>query len=472
MRAFRLLGVTAAVGVAALVIPAPRPLTAAGETVGVWLTTGDRSQLLAPQPSLTFAPDTPSRRYLTIDVDETITYQQVQGFGGSLTDSAAWLIANALAPAGRDALMSSLFDPAAGIGLSLLRQPIGASDFALAHYTYDDTCCDLSDFSVEHDRAYILPLLRQALTLNPALRVMGSPWSAPAWMKDSGSLYGGKLLPQDYGLYADYFVKYVTAYQAEGVPISFVTLQNEPHYEPPDYPGMRWEATEEADFVKNDLGPAFAANGIGTRIVVWDHNWDEPGYPITVLDDPAAKAYVDGSAFHCYGGSVDAQTQVHDAHPDRNVYFSECTSGAWSSNWANNLVWDFQNILIGNFRNWGVSTTKFNLALDQNYGPHTGGCTNCTGIATIDTTNGSVSYNHDFYTLGHFSKFVAPGAVRIDSDQFDRRGIYDVSFKNPDGSRVVVVLNAGHASTPFKVRWAGQSILYRLPAQSAATFKW
>ncbi len=472
MRAFRLLAVTAAVGVAAFLTPAPRPLSAAGETVGVWVTTGDRSQLLAPQPSLVFAPDTPSRRYLTIDVDETITYQQMQGFGGSLTDSSAWLIANRLRSGQSDALMSSLFDPAAGIGLSLLRQPIGASDFALSHYTYDDTCCDLKDFSIDHDRAYIIPLLQKALSLNPALRVMGSPWSAPGWMKDSDSLYGGKLLPQDYDLYADYFVEYITAYQAAGVPISFVTLQNEPHYEPPDYPGMRWEATEEADFVKSHLGPAFAAKKIGTKIVVWDHNWDEPGYPIAVLDDPGAKAYVDGSAFHCYGGSVDAQTQVHDAHPDRNVYFTECTSGAWSTNWANNLVWDFQNILIGNFRNWGVSTTKFNLALDQNYGPHTGGCTNCTGIATIDTTNGSVSYNHDFYTLGHFSKFVAPGAVRIDSEQFDRRGLYDVSFRNPDGSKVVVVLNAGHASTPFKIRWAGQSILYTLPAQSAATFKW
>jgi len=440
--------------------------------VNVWLTRGDRSQLLAPQSALTFTPDRPTRRYLAIDVDETITYQQVAGFGGSLTDSSAWLMANELGASPRDTLMSSLFDPVRGIGLSLLRQPMGASDFALAHYTYDDTCCDLSDFSVDHDRAYIIPLLRQALSLNPMLRVMGSPWSAPAWMKDSGSLYGGKLLPQHYGTYADYFVRFVKAYQAEGIPVGFVTLQNEPHYEPPDYPGMRWEATEEADFVKNHLGPAFAANGITTKIVVWDHNWDEPSYPITVLNDPMAKAYVDGSAFHCYGGTVDNQAQVHDAHPDRNIYFSECTSGEWSTNWADNLVWDFRNILIGNFRNWGVSTTKFNLALDQDNGPHTGGCTNCTGIATINAVDGTVTYNHDFYTLGHFSKFVAPGAVRIESNQFDRRGIYDVSFKNPDGSKVVVVLNAGHASTPFKIRWAGQSVTYTLPALSAATFKW
>jgi glucosylceramidase len=471
MRSFRLLTVTVVVGMTALVIPGRRPLIAADEPVSVWLTTGDKSQLLAPQPSLAFGPASSSRNYLTIDVDETLTYQRVEGFGGSLTDSAAWLIAG-LGPAQRDALMRNLFDPATGIGLSLVRQPIGASDFALAHYTYDDTCCTLSDFSIEHDRAYILPLLHQALSLNPALRVMGSPWSAPGWMKDSGSLYGGKLLAQDYGLYADYFVKYVTAYEDEGIPVGFVTLQNEPHYEPPDYPGMRWEPSEEADFVKNHLGPAFETNGISTKIIVWDHNWDEPGYPIAVLDDPAAKPYIDGSAFHCYGGSVDTQSQVHDAHPDRNIYFTECTSGAWSTDWASNLLWDFQNLLIGNFRNWGVATIKYNLALDQNYGPHTGGCTNCTGLATIDTTDGSVGYNHDFYALGHFSRFVAPGAVRIESNQFDRRKIYDVSFKNPDGSRVVVVANAGRGRTSFMIRWAGQSIVYTLPGQSAATFKW
>ena len=416
-------------------------------------------------------PDTASKT-LTIDVRESTTYQPVVGFGGSLTESSAWLIVNTLGASQRDAVMTALFSPTAGIGLNLLRQPMGASDFALTHYTYDDTCCDLSDFSIDHDRAYILPLLRQAIALNPQARVIASPWSAPAWMKSSGSLYGGRLLTSYYGTYDDYFVRFVQSYAAEGAPVGFVTLQNEPHNEPADYPGMRWGATDQAVFVKEHLGPAFAAAKLPTRIVVWDHNWDEPQYPIAVLNDPGAKPYIDGSAFHCYAGSVANQTQVHNAHPDRNIHFTECTSGEWSTNWENNLLWDFQNLLIGNFRNWGVSVTKFNLALDQANGPHLGGCTNCIGVVTINTASGAVTFNHDYYALGHFSKFVAPGAVRIDSNQFETRGLYDVAFKNPDGSKVTIVVNSAKTRATFKVRWSGQSITYTLPRQSAATFTW
>src|SRR5262249_14920641 len=288
----------------------------------------------------------------------------------------------------------------------------------------------------------------------------------------SGSLITGRLLPQYYGAYANYFVKFIQAYQSAGVPIYAITPQNEPFFEPGNYPGMRWEPGDVADFIKNNLGPSFASAGINTKIIVWDHNWDVPTYPMTVLNDPAAKPFIDGSAFHCYAGSVSAQTTVHNAHPDRKIYFTECTSGAWSTNWSANLVWDLTNLLIGATRNWSSATIKFNLALDQNFGPHTGGCPNCIGITTINQTTGAVTLNHDYYAIGHFSKFVMPGAVRIDSNQFESDGLLDVAFRNPDGSKVVVVLNSQAANRTFKILWAGQSITYTLPGSSVATFRW
>jgi glucosylceramidase len=306
------------------------PALAAGETVNIWLTTGDKANLLAVQPNVTFAPDSGSNP-LTIDVNESIVYQTMDGFGASFTDSSAWLVWNKLTATQRNTLMNNLFNPTTGIGLSYLRQPIGSTDFALSNYTFDDmpagqTDPNLTNFSINHDKTYITPVIKQALAINPNLHVMGSPWSAPAWMKTSGSLFNGTLQTQYYGAYANYFVKFIQAYNAEGIPVYAITLQNEPHFEPNSYPGMRLEPSDEANFVKNNLGPAFSSAGITTKIIVWDHNWDEPNYPIAVLNDSAAKSYIAGSAFHCYGGTVDAQTTVHNTHPTKNLYFTDCTS--------------------------------------------------------------------------------------------------------------------------------------------------
>ncbi|MFI2857676.1 carbohydrate-binding protein [Paenibacillus sp. JSM ZJ436] len=449
-------------------------VSAAGEEVQVWLTTGDRSKLLSSESGLTFTPESAPEQY-TINVDESVTYQEMDGFGASMTDSSAWVLFKQLDEAHRAEVMENLFDPVQGIGLSYIRVPLGASDFALGHYTYNDLPQGESDpnlerFSIDHDKEYIIPLLKQALQINPDLKFMGTPWSAPAWMKDNQSLFKGKLKEENYEVYAQYFVKSIQAYEAEGIVFDAITLQNEPHYEPSNYAGMRMEPEDQAAFVKY-LGPAFKAADIDTKIIIWDHNWDEPDYPIEVLNDPEAKQYIAGSAFHGYAGSVENQSLVHDQHPDKDIYFTESSGGAFAPVFAENLVWDIQNLIIGATRNWAKTSLKWNLALDQNHGPFIGGCEDCRGIVTVNTATYDVTYNEEYYAFGHASKFVVPGAQRIKSNTYSG-SVENVAFRNPDGSKVLIVLNSSKASKSFKVRWGGQSFNYELPAGAVVTFKW
>jgi glucosylceramidase len=461
-----------ALALAALGASHVRDTHAANEVVSVWLTTSDRAQLLAPQAGQVFAPDSGSQP-VTIDVDEAVRFQTMDGFGASLTDASAWLIWNRMSASQRSTLLDRLFSPARGIGLSVLRQPMGGSDFSLVHYNYDNTCCDLGDFSIGYETAYIVPLLRQIKAVNPDLLIMGSPWSPPGWMKTSGSMIGGSLLPQHYSIYASYFVRWIQAYQAQGLPIYAVTPQNEPQFSPGDYPGMLMSATEQATFVKNHLGPALRNAGLGTKIIVFDHNWDIGSYATTVLNDSAAKSFAAGSGFHCYGGNFTAQSATHDAHPDRDIWHTECSDGTWigGGSFAALLDRDMREMVIGVVRNWAKGTTKWNLALDTSHGPHRGGCSTCLGTVTIDQASGAVTENAEYYALGHASKFVRRGARRIASNTF-AGGIENVAFLNPDGGKVLVAYNAGSAASTFRVRWGGQSFLYTLPARAAATFTW
>lgn len=318
--------------------PVPEPPPATGDPVEAWLTTGDRSRLLHREPDVRFGaavePGMP-----VIAVDETQRFQTMVGFGASITDASAWLIQTKLTPAARDALMRDLFGPAPGIGLSFTRLTIGASDFSRSHYSFDDVPQGQSDptlarFSIAPNRADVLPTVKQALAINPRLSVMASPWSAPGWMKTTGSLIKGTLRPEAYGPFAEYFRRYVEAYAAEGVPIWAITVQNEPHFEPDNYPGMRLDPPQRAKFVGEHLGPLFERSGIETLIFDWDHNWDEPESPLAVLADPVARKYISGVAWHCYGGNVAAQGPVHNAHPDKDAYFTECSGGGWAPNWG------------------------------------------------------------------------------------------------------------------------------------------
>jgi glucosylceramidase len=451
-------------------VPPPAPEI----SVEVFRSSADLKERLQLQPALKFvAPESSSP---TITVDDTHTFQQMDGFGASFTDSSAWLIFNKLSASQRTDVMEKLFDPIKGIGLSFLRQPMGASDFALTHYSYDDlpnrqSDPDLVHFSIDHDRKYILPLLRQARALNPQLRVMASPWSPPGWMKTSGSLRKGELLPTAYATLARYFVQFVKSYAAEGVPIYAVTMQNEPLYNPDDYPGMSVTAEQQAKFVRDDLGPAFKQNQLDTKIMIFDHNWDLIDFAYSVLKDSAVSAFVAGTALHCYGGSVDAQDQLHVRFPEKDIWQTECSGGDWQTK---DLLQEQLGLVIGTTRNWSKSVVLWNLALDQDHGPHLGGCGNCRGVVTVNSGSSPSGFTTtvDYVALGHASKFVVPGAWRIESGPSNQNELQNVAFRNPDGSIVLLVLNSSSKTLSFHVRWSERSFVYTLEAGFAATFCW
>src|SRR6266446_10711967 len=317
-----------------LAISSPSPTIAGNESVSVWLTDLSSGVRLVQQSNLSFAPDSNSNP-LTVTVDENAQFQEIEGFGASFTDSSAWLVYNKLNSTQRTDLMTNLFSPTNGIGLSLLRQPLGASDFStIGNYSYDDvpagqTDPNLTSFSIDHDLTYIVPVLKQAIQLNPAVKIIGTPWSPPGWMKTTGSMIGGNLKIEDYPHLASYFVKYIQAYQAQGVPVNYITVQNEPLYIPPGYPGMGMAASEQANFIKNNLGPALAANHLNTNILAYDHNWDAPNYPGAILADADAARYISGVAWHWYGGDVGAQTTVHNAFPSKDAFITEASGGTW-----------------------------------------------------------------------------------------------------------------------------------------------
>jgi glucosylceramidase len=471
-----------------------------GRVAQVYLTTADRTSLLADAGAVPFT-DGPAAEPAIV-VDPLQRYQRMEGFGASITDSAAGVLYR-LSPDRRDAVMRDLFDPRRGDGLSYLRQPMGASDFVdEPHYTYDDVPAGETDFglrrfSIDHDRAQILPLLRRARQLNPQLKVMATPWSPPAWMKTNGSLIGGRLIdePRIYDAYARYFVKFLKAYTAAGVPVDAVTVQNEPQNRTPrGYPGMDMPVAQEVRFI-SVLGPALRAAGLRTKILAYDHNWSEhpddiaatpPGeapeteYPFDVLSSPAAR-WISGTAFHCYSGDPARQTELHDAFPQKDIYFTECSGSHGAADpfewyFESTLRWHMRNVVIHTTRNWAKTVINWNLALDPEGGPHNGGCDTCTGVVTVGP-DGSVTRNAEYYTLGHVARFVHPGAQRIDSTSFGGTGwgdapIMDVAFRNLDGSIALVVLNDNGAAQSFGVAVQGRSFAYTLPPHSVATFTW
>lgn len=451
------------------------PGVAPDNHVQVWLTLGDESRKLQQESELSWQGGTGDSE-AAIAVDGTKRYQRMEGFGAAMTDSSAWLIMNSLDENQRQQLMRDLFTrEGSGIGLSYLRLPMGASDFALQNYSYNDlppgeTDPDLLYFSIAHDAAYIIPSLQLARDLNPLLRLMGSPWSPPGWMKTTDSMNGGFLLPEFYRAFANYHVKFVQAYADANLPIDAVTPQNEPMHMIPFYPTMLMGARQQRTFIRDYLGPAFRDAGLDTRILMLDHNWDLTDYVLTVLSDAAAAEYIDGVAFHCYLGDVASQSTVHDAYPDKGIWFTECSGGRWATDFGGNLGWFMRNLVIGNFRNWGKSLLLWNLALDENDGPKNGGCQDCRGVVTIDQATGAVTYNEEYYTLGHVSKFVDPGAYRIESTSDGDATPRQVAFLNPDGSIVLII--EFDAATTFSVNWNGQYFNYSLPSPGAVTFKW
>ncbi len=446
--------------------------SAHAQAVSIWLTTDDQKTLLQPQAPLTFAPGS-ATAVPAILLDVHARCQTIEGFGASMTDSSAYLMNQKIPPGALPGVMALLFDHTAGIGVSFLRNPMGSSDLARTAYSYDDLAAGATDptlasFSIAHDQADILPLLKQARAINPRITLMGSPWSPPGWMKTTGSMIGGSLLPTAYPAFANYFVKYLQAYAAEGVPVDYISLQNEPLYVPGDYPGMLLTAAEALPILRDHLLPALAANNLSTKVLVYDHNWDNTAYPSTVLADPALanSAQIAGTAWHWYGGPAGAMTTLHNAHPDKRNYVTEASGGTWISD---EVKTDFE-MITHSMRNWSGAYVKWGLALDENRGPHYGGCGTCTGLITVNQSTGAVTPAIDYYTLGHFSKFVPPGAVRVWSS--NAPGLISAAFVNPDGSSALVAYNDSATSRRFQVVSENRSFVYTLPALAGATFTW
>lgn len=455
---------------------APPPVVADGPQATLWLTTADRTRLLARGDAGRFGNAAPLA--LNIDVDASQRFQTMAGFGASITDASAWLMQNRLSPAQRDSLLQELFGRGEnGLGFDLTRLTLGASDFSLHHYSYDDmpagqTDVTLARFSIDPMRAEVLPVLKRAQAVNPGLLVMASPWSAPGWMKTTDSLIKGSLKPEYYDAFARYLVKYVDAMAAEGVDVFALTLQNEPHFEPGDYPGMRLESAARATVIGKHLGPLLEARQLKTQIIEWDHNWDDPSAPLAVLNDPLARRYIAGVGWHCYAGEVKAQGQVQAAHPDKDVWFTECSGGEWKPQWADTLPWVARNIVIGATRYGARGVQMWNLALDEKFGPHKGGCPDCRGVVTIHSVTGEITRNLEYYALGHASKFVRRAAQRIASTS-GVDGVDTVAFRNADdGSIALVLCNSTAAERRLSVRQGGRVIAITLPRESLATLVW
>jgi glucosylceramidase len=437
--------------------------------VMLWLTKADSTVRFKRQNvALNFV--TSGTASNTIVVDSTQTFQTMDGFGFALTGGSAYLI-NRLPAADRTNILQELFSSdSTFIGTSYLRISIGSSDLNSYVFSYADVAGDtnLIHFDITPDTYDLIPVLQSILAINPDIKILGSPWSAPAWMKTNNGSIGGSLKPVCYGIYAKYFVKYLLAMKANGITLDAITVQNEPEYGG-NNPSMVMSATQQAEFVKNYLGPALKAASLTTKIIIFDHNCDHPGYPITVLNDPDARPYVDGSAFHLYGGDISALSTVHNAYPEKNVYFTEMwVGGSSTNNFAPDLKWHLKNLIIGAPLNWSKNVIEWNLASDPYYKPHTpGGCSSCLGALTIGT---SISRNVAYYIIAHASKFVRPGSVRIGSSSV--AALLNVAYKTPEGRKVLIVLNEGSSAQSFNLKFGDKYVTTSLEAGSVATYVW
>ncbi|KAL3870680.1 hypothetical protein ACJMK2_038724 [Sinanodonta woodiana] len=442
----------------------------------VWLTTGDGHKKLSHESSVHASQGTNGGQLVTVDRNRH--YQTVDGFGAAISNSAAYVIYHSPQ---RHEIMQTLFG-SSGIGISYIRLTMGGSDLqAVPPYTYDDlpsgvaTDFNLDHFSIAKDREFIIPILKEAISINPKLKILGSPWTAPAWMKTSHSLFGGAFRAEDryYQALSQYFLKFIQAYAAEGIPIDSITTQNEPMLSRDSYPTMTMSWENQRDLIKTYLGPLFKSHNIKTKIIIFDHNWSGSDYPEHILADSTASSFIAGVAWHCYEGRHDTPLYFHEKHPHVGMYFTECSGGGWDTNSAGTLAFDMRNLFIGQTRAFAKIVLLWNLALDEHSGPKVGvnGCQDCRGVVTVNS-NGGYQKNIEYYSIGHMSKFVQPGAIRLESPYFGWDDLHTVAFKNPDQSVVIVVVNAysGHPKS-FTIELDGKHFQYsNLPNQSVVTF--
>jgi len=434
----------------------------------LYTTTLDQNNLLKEELILPGKPvNVPD---VTIIVDTNKTFQRIDGFGYTLTGGSAMLINKMSTPA-KKMLLQELFGTGKDdIGVSYLRISIGASDLDEKPWSYNDlpegeTDLDLQKFSLANDTLHLIPVIKDILKITPDIKIMGSPWSPPAWMKDNNDTRGGSLKTEYYKVYANYFLKYIKAMKSYGIKIDAITVQNEPLH-PGNNPSLLMLPEQQLSFIKNYLGPTFKNNDISTKIIIYDHNADRPDYPISILNDPDAAQYIDGSAFHLYGGTIDALTEVHEAHPNKNLYFTEQWIGA-PGNFKEDFSWHVENIVIGAMRNWCKTSLEWNLAADENQNPHTdrGGCTSCLGAITI--IGDTILRNPAYYVIAHASKFVRPESVRIDSNISDN--IINVAFRTSEGNIVVIIQNRNEQEKTIAIKVEDESVQIKLTAGAVGT---
>lgn len=439
----------------------------------VWLTKSDRTALFTRQATgLSLA--TAKKKQPTIVVNDKETFQSIDGFGYALTGGSAQHIVKMSAPA-RAALLKELFATNGdNIGVSYIRLSIGASDLNEKVFSYNDlpegqTDLEQAKFDLGPDKTDVIPVMKEILAINPKIKIMGSPWSPPLWMKTAYDARGGMLKPEYYGAYAKYFVRYIQEMQKAGIAIDAITVQNEPLH-PGNNPSLFMAAPDQALFVKKFLGPAFAKASIKSKIIIYDHNADRPDYPISILDDPEAKKYIAGSAFHLYGGKIEALTDVHNAHPDKNIYFSEQMVVEQPDATTINIVNSVKRLIIGATRNWSKNVLEWNLAADPENKPYTdrGGCSMCQGAITIN--GDQYSRNLAYFSIAHASKFVRPGSVRVASNELN--SLANVAFKTPDGKHVLIVANTGKEAASFNISQNGKTYAAALDKGAVATYIW
>lgn len=451
--------------------PEPKPKDSSFGKIDYWETNGDQSKLLTKASTqLNFISSASSNTI--IEVDTAQLYQSIDGFGYTLTEGAAFLIKQMDANS-RIKLLEDIFGNKEGaLSVNYIRISLGASDLSTSVYTYNDLPTGQSDetmqqFSLGKDTLSLVPILKQIIAINPSIKIMASPWSAPSWMKDNGTSIGGTLKQTAFAAYAKYFVKYIQSMQGLGIPISAVTLQNEPE-NPYNNPSMLLSAAQAIDFVKNYLGPAFQQNNLQTKIIIWDHNCDHPAYPVSVLSDPAANAYITGTAFHLYGGDISAMSYVHTMFPEKKLYFTEQWTSA-TGNFKDDFIWHMKNVIVGSMRNWSSIALEWNLANDVNYGPHTnGGCTACKGAYTI--MGNDYAKNVSYYIIGQIAPFALPNSTRIASTEPST--LSTVAFLRPDGKKCLVVVNVSNQPISFAIQYKNKFANTLIGGNTAITYLW
>lgn len=468
------------------------PAIAYPDVVNIYTTTADKSQTMFPTEISISDAKSIGIHENTIRLYPEVKYQEMDGFGVALTGSSCYNLLK-MKPADRHALLTETFDPVQGYGFSFIRISIGCSDFSLDEYT----CCDepgIENFSIhEYDRRDLFPVLKEILAINPSIKILASPWTCPKWMKVNNleelkpfdSWTSGQLNPKYYRDYALYFVKYIQAMEGVGFNIQAITIQNEPLNRGNSASlYMTWQ--EQRDFIKKALGPAFKEHGINSRILVFDHNYnydsnkaenfDQGQYPLKIYEDQEAAQYIDGAAYHAYGGNKRELLRIHEARPDKNLYFTEMSIGLWGSgyNFAGDFMWSMREVCIGSINNFCKAVIMWNYLLDDKHGPdRPGGCNICLGAIDIDSGDyATLTRNSHYYEMAHLSKVIKPGAIRIQTEANTSREIHHSAFENPDGSYSVVLQNDGDIETEVSITFGEKTFVHRIPPKSVHSYIW